>query len=244
MLRFLFVPALALAFAAHLAAQEFSTVTASQKHFTVCRVNLATQSLDLFLRDESGTPFKSFDALEHWLRSHGRKLTFAMNAGMYERDFSPVGLFVEGGKELNPLNLKKGSGNFFLQPNGVFAITRAGARIVESPAYPSVQESTSLATQSGPMLVTDGHINPAFNPDSQSLLFRNGVCVISSRQVVFVISAEPVSFYEFARLFRDELHCKNALFLDGTISSLYAPGLKRDDRKIDLGPIIATTEAL
>ena len=29
---------------------------------------------------------------------------FAMNAGMYHEDFSPVGLFVEGGRELAPLN--------------------------------------------------------------------------------------------------------------------------------------------
>jgi len=107
--------------AANLGAQQISTVTFAQNRFTVCRVDLTKQHLHLFLRDDAGTPFKSFDNLEHSLRSHGHKLTFAMNAGMYERDFSPVGLFVENSGELSPLNLKQAGGNFYMFPNGVFS---------------------------------------------------------------------------------------------------------------------------
>jgi uncharacterized protein YigE (DUF2233 family) len=55
--------------------------------------------------------------------------------------------------------------------------------------------------------------------------------------VVFVISESPVTFYEFASFFRDSLHCREALYLDGTISSLYAPKLNREDRGPDMGPI-------
>jgi len=57
--------------------------------------------------------------------------------------------------------------------------------------------------------------------------------------VRFAISDEPVTFYEFASLFRDRLKCPEALFLDGSISSLYAPALERDDRLLPLGPIVA-----
>jgi uncharacterized protein YigE (DUF2233 family) len=32
---------------------------------------------------------------------------------------------------------------------------------------------------------------------------------------LFAISDAPVSFGRFARLFRDELHCRDAVFLDG-----------------------------
>ena len=67
---------------------------------------------------------------------------------------------------------------------------------------------------------------------------RNGVGVVDRHSVLFAISEEPVSFYQFATLFRDELHCPNALFLDGTVSSLHAPELNRSDKKIDLGPMI------
>ena len=56
--------------------------------------------------------------------------------------------------------------------------------------------------------------------------------------VVFAISDSPVTFDTFARLFRDALACPNALFLDGSVSSLYAPGLKRDDEFLPLGPIV------
>jgi uncharacterized protein YigE (DUF2233 family) len=59
---------------------------------------------------------------------------------------------------------------------------------------------------------------------------------------LFVISEAPVNFYEFATFFRDQLRCPDALFLDGTISSLYAPELKRSDFRMSLGPIIGVTE--
>ena len=58
---------------------------------------------------------------------------------------------------------------------------------------------------------------------------------------VFVISGAPVNFDEFARLFRDELKCPDALFLDGTVSSLHSAALKRSDFHIDLGPLIGVT---
>jgi uncharacterized protein YigE (DUF2233 family) len=164
-----------------------------------------------------------------------------MNAGMYREDFSPVGLYVEKGKKLRPLNLASGSGNFCLKPNGVFAITKSGARLVESSHYPAIRASTSLATQSGPMLVINGHLHPKFSSTSQSRLFRNGVGVVSSRKVVFAITEDPVNFHEFATFFRDRLKCQNALYLDGSISSLYAPALKRNDRFVELGPMIGVT---
>lgn len=59
---------------------------------------------------------------------------------------------------------------------------------------------------------------------------------------MFAISEEPVNLYEFATMFRDTLHCPDALFLDGAISSLHSAELKRSDVRVDLGPIIAVTE--
>lgn len=211
------------------------------KSYTIIRVNLDEQRLQLFWKDDSGAPFKSFDAVQSSLIKHGRKLVFAMNAGMYHRDFATVGLYVENGKQLSPLNLQRGDGNFFMLPNGVFAITKSGAQVMESSQFSTFHANVTLATQSGPMLVIDGKIHPAFRPGSDSRLFRNGVGVVSAKMVCFAISEEPVNFHEFALLFRDHLHCPNALFFDGTVSSLYSETLKRDDRKIDLGPMIGIT---
>lgn len=226
-------------------AVEFSDEQIAGKRITVCRVNVKSETLQLFLRDEKGVVWKQFKPLSAALEKRGRRLVFAMNAGMYHMtngDFPPVGLFVSEGKEQAPLNTAEGTGNFFLKPNGVFVVTELGGRVVEASQYPLLREKVLLATQSGPLLVRDGTVHPAFNATSTSRLLRNGVGVASPDTAIFAISEEPVNFYEFATFFRDVLHCSNALFLDGTVSSLHAPKLGRSDFKIDLGPIIGVTE--
>lgn len=231
-----------LALTSHASAVELSTVELAGKRFTVCRINVRKERLQLFHRDESGQPFKRFDRLAPWLESRGQKLVFAMNAGMYHSDFSAVGLFVSGGRQAVPLNTANGDGNFFLKPNGVFAVTESGARVLETSEYPKLRERVVLTTQSGPLLVRGGKLHPAFKANSESRFIRNGVGVPSRDIALFVISETPVSFYELAILFRDKLRCPDALFLDGTVSSLHAPALKRSDFRMDLGPIIAVTE--
>lgn len=223
-------------------AVEFSTVESLGRRFTVCRVDVKKEALGLYLRDPAGTPFKRLSTLAKFVERGGHKLVFAMNGGMYHGDFSPAGLFVSDGSQLTPLNTAEGQGNFFLKPNGVFAVTSAGAVVVETTAYAKLSCPVTLATQSGPLLVGKGRIHPAFKVDSKNRLFRNGVGVPSPDIAVFVISEEPVTFYELALLFRDTLHCPDALFLDGTVSSLYAPSLKRDDFRMDLGPMIGVIE--
>lgn len=161
---------------------------------------------------------------------------------MYHNDFSAVGLYVSDGKQLAELNTTNGVGNFFLKPNGVFLVSKSGALVIESSEYPGLHEKALVATQSGPLLVQRGKIHPAFKPNSENRLIRNGVGVPSRDVAVFAISEVPVSFYEFAAMFRDTLHCPDALFLDGTVSSLYSTELKRNDARMDLGQIIAITE--
>jgi uncharacterized protein YigE (DUF2233 family) len=92
------------------------------------------------------------------------------------------------------------------------------------------------------MLVIDGKIHPKISDEGASRKRRNGVGVRDSHTVVFAISDGPVSFGAFARLFRDALGCRNALFLDGSISSLYAPNLGRADAIFPMGPIIGAFE--
>lgn len=223
-------------------AVEFSTVEVEGKRVTICRVHVRKEKLQLFHRDEAGQPFKRFDRLQHWLEPRGQKLVFAMNAGMFHPDFSAVGLYVAGGKQLTPLNTTNGNGNFFLKPNGVFLVTEQGAMIVETSEYPALRERPLLATQSGPLLVQKGKLHPAFKPASENRLVRNGVGVPSRDLAIFAISEAPINFHDFATLFRDTLHCPDALFLDGVISSLHATKLQRSDARVDLGPIIAVTE--
>ena len=224
-------------------AGEFSEARIAGKRVTVCIADVRTERIELFLRDDSGQPFKSFAAVERYLTNRGQALTFAMNAGMFQRDFSPVGLFVAGGRELAPLNTNSGYGNFFMKPNGIFVISDTGPRVIETSEYPKLNGRIVLATQSGPLLVRSGQIHPVFNANSTSRVIRNGVGVSDAGKVVFAISEEPVSLHEFGMLFRDVLRCPNALYLDGVISGLHAPVLKRSDTKNEMGPIIAVVES-
>ncbi|MBS0212485.1 MAG: phosphodiester glycosidase family protein [Proteobacteria bacterium] len=224
-----------------LVAQPSANAQTQAATYTFVRVDTRAQHLQLFLYDEHGQPFHRFDRLASWLAERGQHLRFAMNAGMFEPDFSPVGLFVADGKKIKPLNLADGRGNFYLKPNGVFFIGDGDPRIVASSRYLALDHDVRLATQSGPLLLEHGAIHPGFDPDSHSLRIRNGVGV-DGPIVWFVISDQPVTFFEFARYFRDVLHCTDALYLDGNLSVLYDPAQGRDDAREPLGPIIGVVE--
>jgi uncharacterized protein YigE (DUF2233 family) len=110
-------------------------------------------------------------------------------------------------------------------------------------AFLKQRPRAELATQSGPMLVINGPVHPRFDRRSTSLKARNGVGVRADGKVIFAISRGEVSFDAFARLFRDGLHCPNALFLDGgSAASLYAPSLASLGNIVSLGPMLAVFE--
>jgi uncharacterized protein YigE (DUF2233 family) len=208
---------------------------------TVCHVDVRTERLRLFLNDESGAPFTSFRKLAQTLAQHKEQLVFAMNGGMYRTDYSPVGLLVTEGRQVHRLNRATGFGNFYLKPNGIFILSASGAHIIATDEYASLPDPALLATQSGPLLLRGNQINSNFSPQGTSRLIRNGVGVTSSNEVVFAISEDPVNFYDFALLFRDQLRCADALYLDGNVSSLYVRSLGRDDQRVPIGPIIGVT---
>jgi uncharacterized protein YigE (DUF2233 family) len=89
------------------------------------------------------------------------------------------------------------------------------------------------------MLVIGGNLHPRFLVTSTSRHIRNGVGVSADgRRAVFAISDRPVSFHAFATLFRDRLKTPQALYLDGSVSRLFAPGVGRNDPGRAMGPII------
>ena len=167
-------------------------------------------------------------------------IAFAMNAGMFDDRGQAIGLLVANGRQLHPLNRRSGPGNFHLMPNGVFYGDAEGWHLATTDAYSAAQPAgpISFATQSGPMLVVDGELNAAFSPDGDSRYVRNGVGIDPHGAAWFAISEEPVSFGRFARLFRDRLHCRQALYFDGYVSSLWDPATGRRDDAHPLGPIV------
>lgn len=213
--------------------------------YTLCEVAPARDDLRLFLYDENDAPFGQFSAINNALEAHGEKLAFAMNAGMYHEDRSPVGQYIEDGRQLMGLITAPGPGNFGLLPNGVLCLRAGRADVIETLRYEREAPQCDSATQSGPMLVIDGELHPRFLEDGTSKNIRNGVGTSADgARAVFVISNEPVNFHTFGLLFRDHLNLPNALFLDGSISRLYAPNLNRFGFGFSLGPIVGVVEPI
>ena len=196
----------------------------------------------LFNKDDSGRAIGNIGRLKALVEARGQHLRFAMNGGMYMEDLSPLGLYVENGKQLRKLITRtEGYSNFYMQPNGVFGVDSTGRAFVVTTAAYAARKGVRQATQSGPMLVVDGAINTAFKQGSTNVHIRNGVGILPDGTALFAISREPVNLYDFAAFFRDK-GCANALFLDGAISKAYMPdqGLRQLDGA--LGPLIAVVE--
>lgn len=207
--------------------------------YAVCEVDMGQDDLRMFLYDDSGTPFGQFSAVDQALAPHGQTLGFAMNAGMYHEDRAPVGHYVEDGEVIMRVVPGAGPGNFGLVPNGVFCVREDWAEVIETETFLEMRPICSYASQSGPMLVIDGALHPRFLPDSTSRYVRNGVgTTADGSRAVFVISDNRVTFHEFGSFFKDALGLPNALYFDGNISRLYAPGIDRDDPGFSLGPIV------
>lgn len=238
------------------AAQPGSTRPCEEQTFEdakyiICTTTPGYDALRLFWKDAHGEPYRRFPAIAKAVAAEGRTLLFAMNAGMYQTDFSPIGLYVENGKELRPASTKTMDGpsgmlpNFFKKPNGVFFLNGDGTGILPTVDYLKRRPKARFATQSGPVLVINNKLNPIFIAGSSDRTRRSGVGVCKGGSVRFAISEGAVNFHDFARLFRDHLSCPNALFLDGGNGvGIYEPNLGRSDISWHggFGPIIGLVE--
>jgi uncharacterized protein YigE (DUF2233 family) len=236
MLKKWFIASLVSICMSHVYAMQHQIIKVDNISYDVIKVD-HLQQLRLFLKDpKNARYYQKFAHIQKMLPTC-EQLSFAMNAGMYHPDFQPVGLYVEEGKEIVELNEAQGFGNFFMQPNGVLAWNDKYAVIKTTTDYKSMRFKPRFATQSGPMLVYKGQVNSQFLADSNSLKIRNGVGV-RNNQLYFVISQQRVNFYQFAQFFKQNLKIDNALYLDGSISSLYSSQTKRHDKTFNLGPIV------
>jgi len=194
--------------------------------------------------DGSWGRIKSFKNAETYLNNSKRSPVMLMNAGIFNPDFKPTGLWYRNGHRSFDFNNKTGlPGNFYMDPGGVFAIKKGGVATIltREEQYKNIKDTVNYtyATQSGPMLVIDGKPHPDFKSHSPNLHIRNGVGILPDGKIVFIISKDEVNFFEFALLFKDGFKCKDALYLDGTISRIYAPAIQRKDPGGNFAGIIA-----
>ena len=214
-------------------------ITYRNQDFDIVKIDLRKTDVHFFWKNKKRQLIRSLENLKKETETDGKELLFATNAGMYQRDRNPQGLYIENGEIIKPLDtLQNGYGNFYLQPNGVFFMHEKKAGILPSTIFQNKKQSVSWATQSGPMLLIDNKIHPAFKEGSTNLNIRNGVGMISEHELVFVISQKEVNLFDFAMLFKEKLNCKNALYLDGFVSRAYIPQLNRNDLDGNFGVMI------
>lgn len=178
--------------------------------------------------------------------------TVLMNAGMFESNGTPVGLLISGQKQINKINLNKNlPGNFYSMKNAIFYVDIDGKYYVKNSIsfnekFKNKYQEILYATQSGPILTSDGKINQDFSENSTNKLIRNGIGVVNNSKnniAIFIIAQTPCSFFDMASLFK-YLGCDNSMYLDGTVSSMFYKKNIKDKPKfgnIKLGPVLIVT---
>ena len=199
------------------------------------------QDINLYWKDKDDSRYGSLQNFISKSSQRGYEVVFAMNGGMYKKDKSPQGLFIENGNKIAEIDTASGGGNFYLKPNGVFYLTNKNEVKVSTTKTFLNNKDIKFATQSGPMLIIDGEIHSAFKKGSVNLNIRNGVGILSNGQVLFVMSKKEINFYDFAEFFKNK-GCKNALYLDGFVSRTYCPSQNWAQTDGDFGVIIAVVK--
>lgn len=225
-------------------AKDQTRIEFNHKGYYTVKLNPTLTNLELLWRDGQKR-YGTLGAVEEALTAQGKRFLFATNAGMFHPDMRPVGLHIESGQELVPVDAQtEPPGNFYMKPNGVFMLRADRTPAIMTTHHFQKERPAHLriATQSGPMLLIEGKHHPAFVQGSKHQTIRSGVGIADDGEVVFALSAEPVTLYEFASLFRDHFGCQNALYLDGAISALHAPHLGHSQPSGDFAGILVASE--
>lgn len=198
--------------------------------------------IKMISQDEEGETFGSIGRLESLLHHDHKTLLFAMNGGMFTPDTTPVGLYVEEKELITPRAGLIGSGNFNMgfgpeRSNGVFVINDDGTAEVKKSSDIASIEMMRYATQSGPLLLYDGVINPNFGINSPNRVRRNGVGVTRDNDVVMIM-ADNVTFYELSSIFRDVFDCDDAVYMDGVVSRMFIKGGQIEEKDGNFAVII------
>jgi len=176
------------------------------------------------------------------IESRGKTLLFAMNGGMFTKDFTPLGLYIKNEEILSPIKKAISRyGNFYMPPNGIFYVDKEGNADVAITQNFKNNSTVNYATQSGPMLVHNDTLNSNFGPQSTSLHVRNGVGILPNGNALFAMSKVRVNLYATADFFKAREY-KNLLYLDGFVSRTFLPSKIFEQTDGQFGVMIVEVE--
>ncbi len=197
-------------------------ITFKDHLYAVADVNLESQEI-IFSTAVDNKP-ETYPVVISKLYSAGLKPVLITNGGIYGIDSQPLGLLITPGGKKHDVNIKAGSGNFSWD-SAVFQILDGGAASIVPARDWQDNPHTIAATQSGPQLASSSKINQGFQPQSRFSFRRTaaGVDRSNKRIVHLVVTRDSVTLFELATFMVDELHCSEALHLDGDLSAFYIP---------------------
>jgi uncharacterized protein YigE (DUF2233 family) len=197
--------------------------------YDVFAVKVNTHSLSQLHLVQNTSSLKHCDFIRQTIAA-GDSDFFLINACISNATCSPEGLFVVNGKKLSDVNLSDGNGNFYLKPNGALLVMDNGTAVITESSTIGAYNHIYIGIQSGPMLLVNGNYNPQIRKGSPNKNLRSGVglyTIGAETYMVFAVSNEPVSFHEFATLFKEHFNCQNALCLESAGCAMYLPFVGR-----------------
>lgn len=222
-------------------------VSFSGQVYAVAEIDLRSQKI-VFTVSGAGGPAR-FPEIFDQLSRAGVKPLLLTNAGIYGTDDRPLGLLISSQGQLHDAITKSDPGpahGNFSWDSGIFQVADDGlASIVPAPRYRGSSHIVA-ATQSGPQLASAGKVNQSF-PSKSPWSYRRtaiGIAQANPMLVDVVVSREPVTLFDLATFMVDELHCSDALHLDGDLSAFYVPSTPEKFLFSDPGQRIVTVLAV
>lgn len=135
-----------------------------------------------------------------WVKNRGA--IAAINGGYFDDNTKAIGLRIADGKRTN---------NFYPRANwGVFTIRDGQAAITHTRDYKG-SPTTQQAMQCGPRLVVNGKVTDL----KPQWARRSGIGIQANGDVVLAVSDGSMVFEDWAKVWADDLGCRDALNLDG-----------------------------
>lgn len=192
--------------------------------FTICIIDADTTALKNISLLQNKYLLSHSDFVSEYTSTYD-SVFLITNACISGTNGEPLGLFITDYHKFSDVNIEDGNGNFYIKPNGALLITDTNASVVQTSEI-NTTGHYRVAVQSGPMLVTNNEINTSFDVNSKNKNIRSGVGLFKQNNksyLLFCLSNEPITFYQFANLFKSKYQCNNALCLESAGSAFFSP---------------------
>jgi uncharacterized protein YigE (DUF2233 family) len=233
--------------AAPAAGLRVSRVSSGGAEYLVAEADMRRVRLRML---SAGPRLRTLRHAEGVVATNGERLLLAVNGGLFDEG-RPIGLHVEDGRTIRPLDLTARppspakAGNYYFLPNAVLYQDRQGhvairdARLARGRA-----DAVRDGLQSGPALLLGGVVHPIARPANRGAPHarRIAACVLSPDRLTIVFAEGPTTFPQLTAFLQQRLGCRDAVFLDAEITGIYLPSARVDLPARSFAGVLTLTE--